>query len=363
LKNSFLSWAREKCRPLFNEERRIMSYLRICCLGILLVAIIVGPVFADQVQMKNGDRITGVIVTVERGTLIINTSYAGKITIKWVEVTQVRTDSPAQVVLKDERTLEGVTQPTADGKLKLEVEETGEAVTFVLTDIEAINPEPPVPTHKVELSVNLGVEVDRGNTVKEQYKLDGKFLIRRDEHRVKLGADIEYEENFGTVTKDKGLSYLEYNYLVTEKKYYFGRSLLSYDEFKDLRRRNTIDGGLGYQFLETPLTNLFVEAGFSGVKERYTDPGGGQEFPAITWNLDYKRWFFNKHLQFFHNQRVYAALDTLDNSFFFTRTGIRIPLYKYIRWTLQFNWDWDNIPIRPVDNADTKFITRIGFKF
>ncbi|MEE9611057.1 MAG: DUF481 domain-containing protein, partial [Desulfatiglandales bacterium] len=333
------------------------------CLSILMVVILVGPVFADQVQMKNGDRITGVIVIVESGTLIINTSYAGTITIKWVEVTQIRTDSPAQVVLKDKRTLEGFTQPTADGKLKLEVEETGEKVTFLLTDIQAINPEPPVPTHRLEVSANLGVELDRGNTVKDQYDLDGKFLIRRDEHRVKVGADIEYEENFGNVTKDKGLAYLEYNYLVTDKKYYFGRTLFSWDEFKDLRRRNTIDGGVGYQFLETPLTSLFIEAGLSGVKERYTDPGGEQDFPAITWTLDYKRWFFNKHLRFFHNQRVYFALDTLDNSFFFTRTGIRVPLYKNIEWTIQFNWDWDDIPIRPVDNADTKLISKIGFTY
>jgi putative salt-induced outer membrane protein YdiY len=297
-------------------------------LGIVLVAILVGPVFADHVEMKNGDRITGVIVTVEKGSLIINTSYAGQITIQWVEITQLRTDSPAQVVLKDDRSCDGVTQPTADGKLKLEVEETGEAVTFILTDIKAINPETSAPTRKVEVYANVGVETDRGNTVKDQYKLDGQFLIRRD-----------------------------------EQKYLFGRSLVSWDRFKDLRSRNTIDAGAGYQFLETPLTNLFAEAGLSAVKERYTDPGGEQEFPALTWALDYKRWFFNKHLQFFHNQRVYVALDTLDNSFWFTRTGIRIPLYKFIRWTLQFNYDWDNIPVRPVDNADIKFITKLGFKY
>ncbi len=340
-----------------------MGYLRICCLGMVLVAMLVGPVFADQVEMKNGDRISGVIVTVEKGSLIINTSYAGQITIQWVEVTQIRTDSPAQVVLKDDRSFEGVTQPTEDGELKLEVEETGEAVTFILTDIKAINPEPPAPTRKVEVYANLGVETDRGNTVKDLYRLDGQLSIRRDTHRVKVGVDMEYQTNFGEINKNKGLGYLAYNYLLNEKKWLFARSFFSWDEFKDLRRRNTIDAGAGYQFFETPLTSLFAEAGLSEVQERYTDPGGEQEFPAITWTLDYKRWFFNKHLQFFHNQRVYVGLDTLDNSFWFTRTGIRIPLYKFIRWTLQFNYDWDNIPIRPIDNADIKFITMIGFKY
>ena len=120
-----------------------MGYWRICCFGVVLVGILVGPVFADQVEMKNGDRISGVIVTVEKGSLIINTSYAGQITIKWVEVSMLITDSPAEVVLKDKRSFEGTTQPTADGKLKLEVEETGEAINIALTDIKAINPEPP----------------------------------------------------------------------------------------------------------------------------------------------------------------------------------------------------------------------------
>ncbi len=340
-----------------------MGYLKICCLVILLGAMLVRPVFADQVEMKNGDRITGVIVTVEKGSLIINTSYAGQITIKWVEVTLIRTDSPAQVVLKDERSFEGYTQPTTDGKLQLEEEETGEVITIAMTDIEAINPEPPAPTRKVEVYANVGGELDRGNTVKDQYRVDGELVVRRNAHRGKLGADIEYDLSFDEETKNKGLAWLEYNYLFTEKKWLFGRSLVSWDEFKDLRRRNTIDAGAGYQFFETPLTSLFTEAGLSGVNERYRDPGGEQDFPAITWTLDYKRWFFNKNLQFFHTQRVYVALDRLDNTFWFTRTGIRVPLYKFIRWTLQFNYDWDQIPLRPVDNGDIKLITKIGFEY
>lgn len=267
------------------------------------------------------------------------------------------------MVLKDDRSFEGATQPTADGALKLEVERTGEEVTFILTDIKAINPEPPAPTRKVEVYANIGVETDRGNTEKDQYRVDGQLLIRRDKHRVKLGADIEYDITFDDVTKNKGLSYLEYNYFFSEKKWLLARSLVSWDEFKDLRRRQSFDAGAGYQFSETPLTNLFAEAGLSRVEERYTDPGGEQTFPAITWTLDYKRWLFNKNLQFFHNQRVYLALDTLDNTFLFTRTGIRIPLYKFIQWTLQFNYDWDRIPFRDVGTADIKFLSMLGFKY
>ena len=184
-------------------------------------------------------------------------------------------------MLKDERSFEGTTQPTADGKLKLQVEETGEKVTFILTDIEAINPEPPAPTRKVEVSANIGVETDRGNTVKDQYRVDGQLLVRRDKHRARLGADIEYDITFEDVTKNKGLTYLEYNYLLTEQQYLFARSLVNWDAFKDLRRRHTYDAGAGYQFFETPLTSLFAAAGLSRVEERYTDPGGEQLFPPL----------------------------------------------------------------------------------
>ncbi|PQP33864.1 DUF481 domain-containing protein, partial [Desulfobacteraceae bacterium SEEP-SAG9] len=57
---------------------------------------------ADEVRMKNGDKLTGQVVRMEADQLILKTTYAGEITIAWQEVAAVRTDSSVKVVLKDE---------------------------------------------------------------------------------------------------------------------------------------------------------------------------------------------------------------------------------------------------------------------
>ena len=45
-------------------------------LGALLVVVFARPVFADQITLKNGDRITGTIVSSDAKTLVIKTDYA-----------------------------------------------------------------------------------------------------------------------------------------------------------------------------------------------------------------------------------------------------------------------------------------------
>ena len=48
---------------------------------------------ADEVVLKNGDRITGTVVELADGTLSIETEYAGVVKIDW---SQVETSIPGQ---------------------------------------------------------------------------------------------------------------------------------------------------------------------------------------------------------------------------------------------------------------------------
>ena len=58
--------------------------------------------FADQVLLKNGDRLSGSVIAKRGNTLIFNTSYAGELKIDWDEVDQLNTDKPVAVMLQDE---------------------------------------------------------------------------------------------------------------------------------------------------------------------------------------------------------------------------------------------------------------------
>ncbi|RPJ21290.1 MAG: DUF481 domain-containing protein, partial [Desulfobacteraceae bacterium] len=46
-------------------------------LTVLFVVLAWGQASADEVWLKNGDRLTGKVVSLDAGTLVFKTSYAG----------------------------------------------------------------------------------------------------------------------------------------------------------------------------------------------------------------------------------------------------------------------------------------------
>lgn len=72
--------------------------------------------WADQVIMKNGDRVTGSVVKQDGKSITIKTDNFGVVTAPWEQVVSIQSDKPVHVVLQDGRTLQG-TLATADGKV------------------------------------------------------------------------------------------------------------------------------------------------------------------------------------------------------------------------------------------------------
>ena len=62
---------------------------------------------ADEVYLKNGDFITGTIETSEDGLLVVKTTYAKEIKVKWEEVVCVSSDEEVTVLLKNNEKIVG----------------------------------------------------------------------------------------------------------------------------------------------------------------------------------------------------------------------------------------------------------------
>ena len=56
---------------------------------------------ADQVTLKNGDRLTGTIVKSDDKTLVIKTDLAGDVNIQWDAITAIVSAQPLHLGLKD----------------------------------------------------------------------------------------------------------------------------------------------------------------------------------------------------------------------------------------------------------------------
>src|SRR6267378_2812819 len=71
---------------------------------------------ADQVTLKNGDRLTGTIVKTDEKVeaLLVKTEFAGDVTVKWDAVASLVSSEPLHFTLKDGQAFAG-TVTMADG--------------------------------------------------------------------------------------------------------------------------------------------------------------------------------------------------------------------------------------------------------
>jgi hypothetical protein len=70
---------------------------------------------ADQVVLKNGDRLTGKIVSGDGKTLLLKSEFAGDVTITWDAITEIESSDNINITLKDGTRLSGKVT-TQDGK-------------------------------------------------------------------------------------------------------------------------------------------------------------------------------------------------------------------------------------------------------
>jgi hypothetical protein len=61
------------------------------------------PLLADQIVLKNGDRLTGTIEKSADKELVIKTEFAGEVTVHWPAIQEIKSEQPLHVGLKDGR--------------------------------------------------------------------------------------------------------------------------------------------------------------------------------------------------------------------------------------------------------------------
>src|SRR3954452_14975893 len=98
---------------------RLLRLAMVACLSM-------SAAVADQIVLKDGDRLTGSIIKKEEKTITIKTLHFGIVTTDWDQVASITADKPIHVVLQDGRALEG-TLSAQGGELELKT--AGSTVT------------------------------------------------------------------------------------------------------------------------------------------------------------------------------------------------------------------------------------------
>jgi putative salt-induced outer membrane protein YdiY len=234
---------------------------------------------ADQVTLKNGDRLTGTIINSDAKTLLIKTDLAGDVNVQWDAVTSIVSAQTLHLALKDGQTIVG-TVNTNDGKFEVATKETGpvtapkDAVVVVRNDAEQKAYDEQIERlrhpHLTDFWSGLldtGLSLTRGNSEALTYSLSGKAARVTDRDKISVYTTAVYAKSttndVSSTTAHAIRGGVRGDLNVSDRLFVFGFTDFEYDQFQDLDLRNVIGGGLGYHVIKTKNTNFDLFAGGS----------------------------------------------------------------------------------------------------
>jgi hypothetical protein len=320
--------------------------------AVLLAALVAATAgrgaAADEVVLRNGDRLSGTVLHVADGKLALRTPYAESLELDWATVAQIRTDAPVAVLRR------GETRPTL---LRLTPE-------VALDDILYVNPKP----HESGLGTSysgraaLAASYVRGNAESERFYGDGEFTGRARAYRYTVSGKAERREDALAGSNLAWLASGNYDRFVAERRFLYVRGSLEHDRAKDIDRRSALGGGYGAQLVESERLNVSLRGGLDTVAvERSAAPD--ERYPALGWafKADAKPW--GAPLQAFHEHEGFWNLEDTAQLFVRSKTGLRMPLVARLSATAQLNVDWERRPAPGRKAADTTLLLGLDYSW
>ena len=340
--------------------------LTLCTLSALLFA---HNAAADELLLRDGSRILGTVKKKEGNTLEFKTSFAGTIQVNWDQVSELRTDRPAQVLLNNDKVVSARLFKNRTDSTILQSGPDTPPESFGPAEVAFINPEPWRLGESFKFSgrVNFALESQRGNTDEDEIDIDGHLSWRRKHDRFTLRGELEHDKNDGRTTADNWELSGKYDYFVTRKRFYGAYLFTEADDFADLTLRVGAGPGVGYQFFESEELNLSTEVGLIRVYEDFQTQEN-DKYWAAGWMINFDKYvlpalFKSYHLQLYHRNtglwNLYSTSDVIWN----TWTGLRFPLLLGLVASTEVKAEYDSGAAPDADEVDTTYTLKLGYQW
>jgi putative salt-induced outer membrane protein len=266
------------------RKLQLLALLWVCGLNSLL--------FADQVVLSNGDRLTGSVTKSDGKTLVIKTEFAGDVTIQWSAVQSLTSAAPLHVATAAKTVVGPVT--TSDGSLAVNTAQTG-TVEIAKAEVTALRNDAEQAAYEKSLhptllqgwngGVNLGFALTAGNSETKNLAIAFTADRKTSHDEIALYTNTIYATNDApgatpSVTANATQAGARYDRNFTKILFGFGNADFQTDALQNLNLRSVFGGGLGFHAINTSRTTLDFLGGLNYTKESYV--GLDRNFAALT---------------------------------------------------------------------------------
>jgi putative salt-induced outer membrane protein len=252
--------------------------MRRSLLCVLLIVLFAAAGKADQVTLKNGDRLSGDIESGDGKVLLLKTDYAGEITIQWDAVVGIESTENLNLTLKDGTKISGKIT-TSDGKFVVAGAAPGAAAPAPKDTIVAVRNDAEQKTYDIDAEkmahpkfyyfwsglFDTGLALTRGNSSTASYTLDAKAVRETPRDKLTFYSNYIFADNQVTVPSTTTANLFQAGVRgdlnVTERIFVFAFGDFMTNQLQHLSLRQNYGGGVGYHIIKTENTTFDVFGG------------------------------------------------------------------------------------------------------
>lgn len=333
------------------------------CFVFVWLLLFSGFALADQITLKNGDRISGTIVNGNSTSLDIKTDYAGTLTIKWDAVQSISSDQPLYVIPKTGATVVG-TVTTSDGSLQVATANSG-TVNVTKSDVKTLRSESEQRAYGAWGGfLDSGLSLSRGNSDTTNFTIGASAARITEKDKATAFVNSIYSTgttNGLTLTTASAIhAGLRFDFNVSDRTFAFAFTDFDHDRFQQLDLRNVIGGGLGYHLIKTDVTNFDVFGGASFNQEYFTTLTRRSAELLAGESLDHKlssAFSIKERLEF------YPDLTDLGQYRVVFDTAAITKISKVLSWQVDASDRYITNPVNGLKGNDLLFTTGVRVAF
>jgi putative salt-induced outer membrane protein YdiY len=336
---------------------------------VAFVCVLLGPVvsLADELYLKNGDRLTGQIVRLTEDKLVFKSPSLGDVTVSLSQVRTLSSEAPLEVHLKDGTVLRQPVTAADPNQFSIATGQPLRPQTFALTQVASINP-PPKPEPKWTGNISGSVTSTHGNTKLDSFAGSFATIRRSEKDRITANADTARSRQQDPATKiDRTTenwwkTKAQYDYFFTKQFFGFVNGRYEKDSIAALERRVVVGGGAGYQWIEEPETSFSTSFGLASLYEKFDNQTDSNSEISLQAGYNLSKILY-KNVKLLHELTYYPAVDKFSNYFLTTSGEVRATMIKNLYASFRVIFDYDSTPAIGRGSTDVKYLLGIGLEF